>query len=267
VTVRSAEARVVEGLRPPLPPERERDLVAAAQRGDTTARAALVEAYMPRLAALARHYRLSPNVEWAELLQEGVAGLLRALQGYDPARDVPFWAYARWWVRQSMQRLVAELTRPSVLSDDALRRLSRIRDGHRALYEEHGREPTTDELAQRTGLTHDQVASLLAVDRPPRSTEEPLTTEDGVVWGRLEDLAIDPLAEADYERVLDAIEAQELVALLSALSERDRKVLEEPNRARIAEQLGVSTERVRQIARRARGKLAAIAPDDVRRST
>ena len=110
----AAEARVIEG-RPPLAPERER---------------ALLEAYMPRIAAMARHYRISPNVERVEVLQEGVAGLLRALEGYDPDRGIPFWAYARWWVRQSMQRLVAELTRPSVLSDHAPRQLSRIRDAY-----------------------------------------------------------------------------------------------------------------------------------------
>jgi len=85
---------------------------------------------MPRIAAMARHYRISPNVERVEVLQEGVAGLLRALERYDPDRGIPFWAYARWWVRQSMQRLVAELTRPSVLSDHALRQLSRIRDAY-----------------------------------------------------------------------------------------------------------------------------------------
>ena len=62
-----------------------------------------------------------------ELMQEGVVGLLRALERYDP--DVgPFWAYASWWVRQAMQQLVSELGRPLVLSDRAVRRLARIRD-------------------------------------------------------------------------------------------------------------------------------------------
>jgi RNA polymerase primary sigma factor len=267
VSVPAAEARVAEGRQPPLPRERERALVEAAQRGDATARAALVEAYMPRIAAMARHYRISPNIERVELLQEGVAGLLRALERYDPGREIPFWAYARWWVRQSMQRLVAELTRPSVLSDHALRQLSRIRDAHRRIYDERHREPTKEELAERSGLTRDQVANLLAVASPPRSTEELLTTEDGVVWGRFEDLLIDPLADGEYERVLDAVEAHELVALLSGLSERERMILEERNPSEIAQRLGLSTERVRQIERRARGKLAAAAPDDARRST
>jgi RNA polymerase primary sigma factor len=269
-TGRAADARYLEALvgRRPLAPERERALVDAARGGDATARALLVEAYMPRIAAVARHYRISLNVERAELLQEGVAGLLRALERFDPERGVPFWAYARWWVRQSMQRLVAELTRPTVLSDHALRQLSRIKDASRELYDEQHREPTSDELAQRTGLARDQVTDLLAIDRPPRSVEEPLTTEDGGVWGKLEDMIADPLADGEYERVLDAVEAQELVALLSGLSERERMILrarygldgeEERTPSEIAARLGLSTERVREIERRARGKLAAAA--------
>jgi RNA polymerase sigma factor (sigma-70 family) len=267
---RGADARYLEALarRRPLTPERERLLVEAARSGDATARALLVEAFMPRIAAIARHYRISPNVERAELLQEGVAGLLRALQSYDPKRGVPFWAYARWWVRRSMQRLVAELTRPTVLSDYALRHLSRIKDAHRELYDELRREPTTEELAQRTGLPHDEVAELLAIDRPPRSVEEPLSTEDGAVWGKLEDMIADPMADGEYERVLDQVEAQELVSLLSGLSERERMILRahygldgepEQSPSEIAQRLGLSTARVREIERRARGKLAAAA--------
>ena len=267
---RGADARYLEALarRRPLTPERERLLVEAARSGDATARALLVEASMPRIAAIARHYRISPNVERAELLQEGVAGLLRALERYDPERGVPFWAYARWWVRRSMQRVVAELTRPTVLSDHALRHLSRIKDAYRELYDELRREPTTEELAQRTGLPRDEVAELLALDRPPRSVEEPLSTEDGGVWGKLEDMIDDPMADGEYERVLNQVEAQELISLLSGLSERERMILRahygldgepEQSPSEIAQRLGLSTARVREIERRARGKLAAAA--------
>ena len=194
------------------------------------------------------------------------SGLLRALERYDPERGVPFWAYASWWVRRSMQRLVAELTRPTVLSDHALRHLSRIKDAHRELYDELRREPTTEELAQRTGLPRDEVAELLAIDRPPRSVEEPLSSEDGGIWGRLEDMIADPMADGEYERVLEQVEAQELVSLLSGLSERERMILRahygldgepEQSPSQIAQRLGLSTARVREIERRARGKLAA----------
>ena len=100
---------------------RERELILAAQAGDADARAQLVEAFMPLIASTARVYRDSRSVERTELLQEGVVGLLRALERYEPERGVPFWGYATFWVRQAMQQLIAEVTRPLVLSDRALR--------------------------------------------------------------------------------------------------------------------------------------------------
>ncbi|HYC80750.1 MAG TPA: sigma-70 family RNA polymerase sigma factor [Solirubrobacterales bacterium] len=245
----------------------ERRLIVAAKEGDARARGALVEAFMPLIASVARPYRQSARVERLELLQEGVVGLLRALERYDPDREVPFWAYAGWWVRQAMQQLVSEVNRPVVLSDRALRHLSRLRDAHGAGLRESGREPGSAELADRTGLSRDHVDDLLAVDRPARSTDEPLAGEEGAV-GTLGDLLVDPLAEGEYERVLEALEARELLALLSGLSERERAILRarfglegepERTRAEIGESLGLSAERVRQLEQRALGKLAASA--------
>jgi RNA polymerase sigma factor (sigma-70 family) len=250
-----------------LPPAEERRLVVAARRGDAAARGRLVEAFMPLIASVARPYRQSTRVERLELLQEGVVGLLRALERFDPDRGTPFWAYASWWVRQAMQQLVAELNRPVVLSDRALRHLSRLRDAHGAGLRETGREPGLSELGDRTGLSAEHVADLLAVDRPARSTDEPLTGDDAAI-GTLGDLLVDPLAEGEYERVLEALEARELLALLSGLSARERMILRarfgldgepERTRAEIAESLGLSAERVRQLEQRALGKLAAAA--------
>jgi RNA polymerase sigma factor (sigma-70 family) len=98
----------------------ERRLVDAAQAGDRRAREELVEAFLPLIAGVARVYRGSRTITRLELMQEGVVGLLRALERYDPQLGVPFWGYAAWWVRQAMQQLIAELTRPLVLSDRAL---------------------------------------------------------------------------------------------------------------------------------------------------
>lgn len=254
------------GRRVRLDTDRERQLVLAAKAGDREARAALVEAFMPLIASVAQIYRQTARVERIELLQEGVVGLLRALERFEPERGTPFWAYATWWVRQAMQQLVAELTRPVVLSDRALRRLSQVRDAYERGLRSSGRELGREELADATGISRDQVDDLLAVDAPPRSLEGTLGGEDGEI-GTLGDLIADPLAEGEYEQVLEEIQAEELLSLLAGLSQRERSILrarfgleaEEESRREIGERLGVSAERVRQVEQRALRKLAAAA--------
>jgi RNA polymerase primary sigma factor len=252
--------------RAPLQAAEERALVAAAQAGDAAAREQLVERLLPLVAAAARAYRSTPSIQQVELVQEGVVGLLRALERYDPRRGVPFWAYAAWWVRQAMQQLVSELTRPLVLSDRALRNLARLKDAHGAALRETGREPSRDDLVARSGLTTDQVDDLMAVDHTPRSLDEPVR-EDGGAVGVFGELLADPLAEDEYERVLSTVETEQLLALLSGLSDRERAILRarygldgrEESLRDLAGRLGLSAERVRQLEQRALGKLAAAA--------
>jgi RNA polymerase sigma factor (sigma-70 family) len=256
---------------PLLPEATERRLVEAARRGDPRARAELVEAYMPLISAAARTYRTG-QIQRMELLQEGVVGVLRALERFDPERGVPFWGYATWWVRQAMQQLVAELTRPVVLSDRALRNLARLKQAHRDAVQHSGREPGRDELAERSGLSLEQVDDLLATEGAPRSLHERATTPESGI-GTFGELVADPLAEDEYERVLDAIEVRELHALLAGLTDRERDVLrarygldddgggggdgEELSLRSVGDRLGLSGERVRQIERRALSKLEA----------
>jgi RNA polymerase primary sigma factor len=255
---------------PRLAARDEELLVRRAQGGDPAARAQLVETFLPLISSVARTYRSGLAVQRVELLQEGVVGLLRALERFDPERRVPFWAYAAWWVRQAMQQLVAELTGPTVLSDRALRHLAVLKQAHAEAVTETGRRPSRDELVARTGLTGDQVDDLLAAERSPRSLDEPVEVDDGAL-GSFGELLADPMADDAYERVLEAIAGQQLLALLSGLSDRERAVLSarygldgEPQGLRaIGERLGLSAERVRQIERRATGKLAAAAGAEV----
>ncbi|HEY2436394.1 MAG TPA: sigma factor, partial [Solirubrobacteraceae bacterium] len=189
------------GDRPRLPGSVERRLVEAAQAGDRGAREELVEAFLPLIAGVARVYRGSQAITRVELMQEGVVGLLRAVERYDPALGVPFWGYAGWWVRQAMQQLIAELTRPMVLSDRALRQLSQLRRAHGEYLVEHGREPSANELADRTGLSLAQVADMLALERVPQSMDEAVQGTEGDV-GAFGELLADPLAGDAYEQLL-----------------------------------------------------------------
>jgi len=250
--------------RPRLPAAVERRLVEAAQAGDRRAREELVEAFLPLIAGVARVYRGSQAITRVELMQEGVVGLLRALERYDSALGVPFWGYAAWWVRQAMQQLVAELTRPMVLSDRALRQLSQLKRAHGEYLVEHGREPSGNELAARTGLAHAQVADMLAIERVPQSMDEAIQGTEGEV-GAFGELLADPLAGDAYEQLLDHSEIEQIRALLGSLNDRERMILRarygldgpEQSLRDVGERTGLSAERVRQIEQRALGKLRA----------
>lgn len=253
------------GERARLPAAIERRLLEAAIAGDRRARAALVEAFLPLIAGVAATYRSSSRVTRTELMQEGVVGLLRALERFDPTLGTPFWAYAAWWVRQAMQQLVAELTRPVVMSDRALRQLSKIKDAAASLQRD-GHSPSLSQLSDRTGLEERQLANLITADRPPKALEEPIPGEEGQV-GTFGELIADPLAQDEYERVITNIAIGQLRDLLSGLSDRERSILqarfgldgESASLGELAGRLGVSAERVRQLENRALGKLRAAA--------
>jgi RNA polymerase primary sigma factor len=255
----------------PWSAERERELVAAVDGGDEVATRQLVERFLPAIGRIARRFDVGGPVQRTELLQEGVAGLLFAVRRYDPRTETPFWAYASFWVRKAMQELIAELTRPVALSDHAVRGLARIQAARREHLQSQGAEPTSAQLAAATGLAQPQVESLLAVDRTPRSFDEPLGAADATT-ATLGDIVADQLAEEEYGRVLDAIEMHAIRRLADGLSERERAVLSahyglgQPARTlnEVGSDLGVTAERIRQIEKAALEKLrsAAARPQD-----
>jgi RNA polymerase sigma factor (sigma-70 family) len=254
-----------------LSAEQERALVVATEGGDAAAARRLVECFLPAIGALARRFDPGRGVNRAELIQEGVAGLLFAARRFDPAMETPFWGYASFWVRKAMQELVAELTRPVALTNHADRGLARIRAARRAHRLAHGAEPTNAELAEATGFTRVQLDSLLAIERTPRSLDERLGAVDGGTATLGESVA-DPAAEEELEHVLDRMEFQMVRGLADLLDERERAVLwghyglgrTPQTLSGIGAGLGLTAERVRQIEADALEKLrqAAVEPPD-----
>lgn len=236
--------------------------VRAAQQGDAVAREQLIEDFLPLIRRVARNYAGAAALDAEELVQEGVVGLLTALERYDPDLGPPFWAYASWWVRRMMQRLVAELTLPMVLSDRALRQLACVKHARQDHEQAHHCEPSSGELAATTGYTQDQLDSLMCAELSPRSLDEPLQGDDGPA-GTLGELLADPRAEDGYDNVERELEVDRLRHRPNDLCERERVVL----RARygfdgpaqtlfeVGGDLELSAERVRQIQEHALEKL------------
>jgi RNA polymerase primary sigma factor len=237
-----------------LTASQERDLIIAAEGGDSVARRELVEVHMPAIAGIAVGFPTGAGIELQELLQQGVVGLLFAARRYDPRLNTPFWAYASFWVRKAMQELVAELTRPVALSDRAVRALAQVRTARRDYLQAHGTEPTNEQLSDATGFTLAQLESLQAAERTPRDFEEPLGS-DGATGETVGDTIVDPVAEQAFEQVLDEIEIGEVRDVADQLTERERAVIRahyglgqpEQTLAQIGETLGLTAERARQI--------------------
>jgi len=237
-------------------------LAVAAVRGDARAREELIERFVPLVCRIAADYRVE-GLEYADLVQEGLVGVLRALQRYDPGRGAPFGVYASWWIRQGLQELRSDFMRPLRLPPRALRQLAELKSEHSRFYAAERREPTLNELAERTGIDRRQIDALVRADAQARLLSEPVEGTEGEV-GVLGDLVEDPLSADVFERVLDSIAGEQVRRLLGGLSERERAIVvarfgfdgRRPQRLEeIGARLGVSAERVRQLEERALAKL------------
>jgi RNA polymerase sigma factor (sigma-70 family) len=236
-------------------------LVRSAQTGDGGDREQLINELLPLIRSLARRYR-TEGLDHTDLVQEGIVGLLRALERFDTDRGVPFTAFATWWIRQALQEARSDFIRPFRLPPKALRQLSQLKSEHQRIYQAEQRSAGLPELAERTSIDPEQARALAAADARVRSLDEPVVGSGGEI-GSLGDLLEDPLPADAYEDVIDAVTGLQLRALLSRLTDRERDVVsarfgfdgDSAKLVEIGERLGISAERVRQIEERALAKL------------
>src|SRR5207302_10699237 len=207
------------------------------------------------------------DLERADLIQEGVVGVLRALRRFDRDRGVPFTAYAAWWLRQAMQQAIAEHARAVRLPTHVLWDVHALKEARGAIAQREGRDGTTAELERELGWGRGRYEDVSRAERPALSLDAPYAGDEAEV-DSLGDLLADPLSEQGFADVLDEATAPAVRALLSTLSEREQQVLawrfgegvDEPlTLQQVGRRLGVSAERVRQLENRALAKLQTAA--------
>ena len=195
---------------------------------------------------MARRYA-GRGITHDDLINDGVLGLLRAVVDYD-SRKGSFVPWARLWIRQSLLQAVAERSRPFRLPTNVLWDIHELKQVRERLLTALGREPDEQELADALGWGAGRVAEVVRAER--------IDYGDGEM-----DLVACPLADAEYELVLERLAVTQLRPLLLRLTAREREVLaarvEGESLRTIGRRLGVSGERVRKIEQQAIEKMAA----------
>jgi RNA polymerase primary sigma factor len=241
----------------------EVDLSRRARAGDAKARARLVEKNLRLVVSVAKKYR-GYGVPFEDLIQEGNIGLMKAVDKYDPDRGWRFSTYATWWVRQAVGRAVSDKGRTIRLPVHMGEKMRKMARAYNGLSAEVGREPTDVEVAGRLGWTAEKVREIRSAMPDAASLDKPLGSGDDAseLGSLVEDQASSDLSEA----IVRNMEVGWLGEAISRLPERHRHVLvkryglyeeETATLAQLAEELGVSKERIRQLQREAERMLRA----------
>ena len=230
----------------------EKALARRVRGGDMRARQKLIESNLRLVISIAKKYR-GRGVPFEDLIQEGNAGLIRAVEKFDPEMGNRFSTYATWWIRQAVTRAVADHARTVRLPAHVVDALYRLRRAENALSIELGRDATEEEIVESLGVKPEEARRLREVSQPISSINAKINAEEGSEFG---ELLPDERSGDDYARVEVGQWERALVEAVRSLPEREARIIEMRHGLdgsetltlrEVSEELGISQERARQV--------------------